>query len=143
MYWETEEEEARRLFPGDFVTEEDEEWCDICERYCSAVFCQNGLGWCHDCHEKWLAEEAEADRLDAEEDRLAEFERLYDEALEQDRRRNIDAELEAEEAKRRADDEFYASFSLFWYNVLGWDNYIRFAAPVLLRLHYIKQGWRR
>lgn len=31
--WETEEEEARRLFPGDFITEDEEDWCFRCDNH--------------------------------------------------------------------------------------------------------------
>ncbi len=71
-----------------------------------------------------------------EEDRLAE------KALEENTQWYIDSELTAEADKWREKEEFYDSFSEFWYNLFGWDRYKRFVAPVLIRLHRIKQNWR-
>ena len=113
--WRDFQAELRRYHPGDFY-EEKHEWCDYCNNYT--------------CH---CAEYEEEDR------QRLEMEELYWEAIAEDQERSEIAEQarrDAEEEQAAYRDKYYDSFSVFWYDFAGWNNYNRLVAPVLI-------GWLR
>lgn len=67
----------------------------------------------------------------------------YEEASAEDYQRQIDAELEAEEEAEREEQDFWDSFSYLWYKLVGWSNYNKFVAPVLIRVLRFKKRWSR
>lgn len=82
-----------------------------------------------------------------EEDRQRlEMEELYWEAVAEDQERSEIAEQarrDAEEEQAAYRDEYYDSFSVFWYDFAGWNNYNRLVAPVLIGWLRFKKRWRR
>lgn len=118
--------EEHRHYPDRSTDEEEPERCHYCHNYtCSCA--------------KW---EEDRQRLEMEE--------LYWEAVAENQERSEiaeqawwDAKIAADEAQAAADQEYYDSFSVFWHDFVGWKNYNRFVAPVLIGWLRFKKRWRR